>query len=217
MDQIPKSLVVIGAFILAIVGIMLAHPQYSACQTQIEIFRKNMRGELFPNPMKRLALPGKIKSGISACQAGNSPGSCLELFEALKKLNRQMRNFPESCQADLGQIPEVKGALEASMALMAQIAWGEQPPESPEGRMRWFEAGDLANFCEARNAYIRLYGKETYEAYQKAVTAQLPGEPAQFVDGKCVNCDFRKKAKDMFPTEEIWKRSLFSIACSKYF
>lgn len=216
LDQIPKPLIVAGAFILGIAFLYFSNPPYTKCQTQIEILSKNLEGEIFSKQGKRLLFSPMLNRYMELCKLGNSPGGCFEMMAASRKFMREVRNFDQECYTDLSSVSEVKRAISAVMTLMVQVAWGESPPPGPEKRFRWFEAADLAVFCELRESYRNIYGEEEYENYQKQVYSTLPGEEPLFQEGKCVNCEFRKGALKVLPPTELWKRSLFSTPCNAY-
>lgn len=158
----------------------------------------------------------RLNREIEICKTGNSPGGCYELFKTLRKVTRELSNFPPECSEDLTAIGEVQRSIREGIALMAQIAWGESPPDSPEVRFRWFEPADLALFCQLRDTYVRIYGKEEYDQFRMNIVGRLPGEAPAFSEGKCVNCEFRKRATQVMSAEEVWKRSVFSTPCHVY-
>lgn len=217
MANIPKPIIVFVVFFVAIAAIVLfIRPPYTICDTQIEILQKNMDGEIFSKQGKKLLFSPKLNAHITTCKMGNGPGGCFELFRMLKKLNREMRNFPAECSEQLTDVGQVQGALQAGMALMTQLAWGEQPPANVESRNRWFEPADLALFCELRDTYVRIYGVEKFEEFRAGVSGGLPGEAPMFSEGQCVNCEFRKPVSKVMPPDEILKRSLFGTNCQAY-
>lgn len=216
MDQIPKPLIVAGAFILGIAFLYFSNPPYTKCQTQIEILQKNLEGEIFSKQGKRLLFSPMLARYMELCKQGNSPGGCFEMFAAARKFMREVRNFDEECYTDLASVAEVKGAISAVMTLMTQVAWGESPPPGPEKRFGWFEPADLALYCDLRDSYRKIYGEEEYTLYQQFVYSKLPGEEPLFQEGKCMNCEYRKGAIKVLPATEIWKRSLLSTPCNAY-
>lgn len=216
LEQIPKPILVLGAFLIGIGFLYVSNPPYTKCQTQIEILNKNLEGEVFAKQGKRLLFSPKLTRKIELCKNGNSPGACFEMFGSARKFMREVRNFDQECYEDLGSVGEIKNAMVQTMTLMAQVAWGEQPPDGPDKRFNWFEPTDLVLFCDLRDSYRRIYGEESFIELQNFAYSKLPGEPPQFQDGKCVNCEFRKPATKVFPPKEIWRRSLFSTQCSAY-
>lgn len=215
LNSIPKPLLVTVICALGVAFILMAEPQYTACTAQLEIFQKNMKADLFSRQGQVMGFSPRLAQQLSACKQGNGPGGCFELFRTSRKLIRELENFPDKCNADLAAIAEVRRGLESPMLLMAQVAWGEQPPEGPENRFRWFESPDLALYCQLRAAHIRLYGEEEFLLFQTNAGLALPGEAAEFKDGVCTNCKTRKSASAVLSPTEIWKRSIFSAACSQ--
>lgn len=215
LNQIPKPLIVLVAFIAGIAFIMYSNPQYTACQAQTEIMQKSIEREIYGVRGQAVGFSPKVSSQVSSCKQGNGPGGCFELFQTLRKVMREVKQFDESCNADLAGIAELRGAIEGPMGLMVQVAWGDQPPESSEKRFGWFEASDVALFCQLRATYLRLYGEEEFMNFQMKVSGSLPGEAPQFEKGLCTNCEFRKGAMAVMTPPEIVKLSLFSAPCNR--
>lgn len=215
LNSIPKPLLIAVAIIVGVVVIVGINPQYTKCHAQTEIFEKNLRQDLYGRQGQQMGFSPKLSGQISSCKQGNGPGGCFELFATLRKVLRELNKFPESCHEELAGKAEIRGAIETPMGLMVQVAWGEQPPEGPEQRYRWFEAADVALFCNLRETYIRLWGEEMFMAFRAGVQSTLPGEAPTFEKGLCTNCEFRKKASQLLTPDEIWKRSLFSSPCSR--
>lgn len=203
------------ALIAGIAAIIATNPQYTACQAQTEIFQKSVTQEIYGRRGQRMGFSPKVAGQISSCKQGNGPGGCFELFRTLRKVMRELRQFDESCNADLAAIGEVRAAIQSPMGLMVQVAWGEQPPESTEKRYGWFEASDVALFCQLRESYLRLYGEEEFTNFRMQVMSTLPGEAPTFENGVCSNCEYRKKAPAVMSPEEIHKLSLFAAPCSR--
>lgn len=215
LNQIPKPFLVVVALIAGIAGILAINPQYTACQAQTEIMRKELQQSIFGRRGQVMSFSPKVAGQISTCKQGNGPGGCFELFQTLRKVMREVRRFPESCNSDLAEISEIRGTIEGTMGLLVQVAWGDQPPENVEKRYGWFETGDVALFCQLRETYLRLYGEETLQNYQMAVVSTLPGEAPTFENGLCTNCETRKKAPAVMSLAEIYKLTLFSAPCSR--
>lgn len=216
MQNIPKPIIVFVVFFVAIAAIILSNPPYTRCNTQMEILRKNLSGDIFSAQGKQMMFSPRLNREIQTCKTGNGPGGCYELFQTLRRMNRELGNFPPECSQDLTEVGEVQRAMQEGMSLMAKIAWGESPPTSVESRFRWFEPADLALFCNLRDNYVRIFSKEQYDQFRLSIVSRLPGEPPTFSEGKCVNCEFRKMAPQVMSQDDIWQHSLFSAPCQLY-
>lgn len=215
LNEIPKPFLIVAVLVAGIAIILAVNPQYTACQAQTEILQKSVRQEIYGRRGQVMGFSPKVAGQISSCKQGNGPGGCFELFRTLRKVLREVRQFDDSCNADLAGIGEVRAAIEGPMALMVQVAWGEQPPENPEKRFGWFEAADVALFCQLRATYLRLYGEEEFRNFQTGVSANLPGEAPVFENGVCTNCQYRKKAGAVMTPNEALRLSLFSAPCNR--
>lgn len=194
---------------------ILADPPYTKCNTQIEVLQKSLQSDIFSRQGKRLVFSPRLSGQITTCKEGNGPGGCFELFATLRRLIRELSSFPPECHESLAEIGQVQGAIMEGIRLMVFLAWGESPP-APEARARWLEPADLALFCELRDGFVRIFGPEAYDEFRTSITAGLPGEPAIFSDGQCINCEFRKRASQVLSPDEVWKRTLFSVPCQQY-
>lgn len=214
----PRPLVVAVIFILGIAAFFVFNPPRRLCQSQVEMFQQLQKGKVFPGQGKVLARSPKVIQEIETCKLGNSPGACFELFSTLRKLTRDLRGLPNECSEDLQELGTVRASLQEGMTLLAQISWGEAPPDKGVGGVRqgWLEASDIALFCGLKDAFVRIYGKEAFDQFRLSVYSKLPGEEAVFEEGVCKNCEYRKMAPAVLSIEEMWGRSLFSVRCELY-
>lgn len=216
LDRIPRPILVFGALTLGVALLFLLREPHTVCMSQLEILKEAQAGGIFPRQTEKSRQPAMFPRLVDNCKIGNSPGACYELFSLLKKLVRDLNGSPQECLAPFGEIKEVKQAITQGAQLIVQLAWGEKPPEPGLGRLGWLEAPDLALFCQLKTTFFRLYGSEEWESFRLATPAKLPGE-AQIIDGGvCVNCNYLKKASEVFSPEEVWVRSLFSLRCDQY-
>jgi hypothetical protein len=216
LESLPRPLLLFILGFAAISYFVLIDPPYTKCNSQLEIFNKNMTGELFAKQGKVMMMSPRSQKYAEACRVGNSAGACFQLLGLGRLLLREINSFDATCSENLAAVEEIKSALGMIIGMMTKIAWGESPPTGPESRYRWFEAPDVNLYCNLRETYLRLYGEEELQGLRNSVFAGLPGQAPEFADGKCVNCEFRKAAPAVMSSEEIWKRSMFSAACSAY-
>lgn len=216
LDQIPRPLLVFGALLLGVGLFFIIQEPHSVCMSQQEVFTQAQAGQIFPKVTEKSQRSAIFPRVVENCKIGNSPGACYELFTLVRKLMRDLNASPQECLVPFGEIPEVKGAIQQSALLMVQLAWGEAPPEQGMSRLGWFEPPDLALFCQMKATYLRLYGEESWDEFRTVAAQRLPGEAQVIEKGTCLNCDYLKKASDVFSAEEIWVRSLFSLRCDQY-
>ncbi len=217
MNQgIPRPLLIVLVLLGGIGFFFLAQPPHSICNSQLEVLKETQKGAIFPSLNKNIQKPALYSRLVDNCKMGNSPGACYELFSVLKKLIRDLNGTQVECLQPFGEVEEVKKALREGLRLMVQLAWGDKPPEKGMEKFGWFEASDIALFCNLKELFVKIYGSEEWESYRSSTYAKLPGEAQIINDGVCENCDKIKKAADVMPAEEVWVRSLFSVRCEQY-
>lgn len=201
MDQffasLPKTVLALGAIIVGFLLIVLNDPPHTVCDTQLEIFKESQKIFLFERSNKGIKTPPEIKEKFAICQRENSPGGCFELFEKLKKLHVDLRNIPAECSEAVGSLGEVRKWLFSSLELMAQIAWGSKAPSSYTQRHSWYDASDVALFCDLKAQAVKIYGNATFEKFRESVIQTFPGASGM--------------ARD-----QVWQRTIFATQCDNY-
>jgi hypothetical protein len=61
----------------------------------------------------------------------------------------------------------------------------------------WFDASDVALFCDLKNSAIRMYGNEEFTAWREARMAEFP-------------------SADRLTRKDVWEKSIFSTSCDSY-
>ena len=215
-NSLPKPVLVLLVLVAAIIFFMVANPPHTVCDTQVEALQETLAGVVFPKKEKKNVLPPNLSRPKEVCQLGNSPGSCYEYFSLLRKIAGEVGKSSAECTATLYEVPEVQGALNNGIELMARLAWGNQPPEPGFARFGWLQEGDLAIFCRLRGIYIRAFGEEAWSEKRKAVFAKLPGEaPPAGSDPNSIIIE-QKKATAVMTEQDIWNLSIFSVRCENY-
>jgi len=211
-----NSIVVFSVLIGGILLFIFAQRPHSVCDSQIEIFMDAQKGGIYPQQIKNVKRPAFFGRYEEACKSGNSPGACYELFGLLRRLIRDLDAAPVQCLPEMATVSQLGGVLGESLDLMTQLAWGGQPPAPGQQRLGWLETSDLSLFCSLKRKYTQIFGEDEFQSLRGRVLSKLPGEPVQFKDGVCSNCDSRKTANEILSPDEIWVRSLFSVRCELY-
>lgn len=216
LDNFPRPLLVVIVLALGVAAFFYIQKPITACDLQVDIFKESQAGHLYPRKVKNVSRAPSYFRLNQTCKEGNSPGACYEYFALLRRAMRDLNGAPTECLPQLGELREVRSVMNEGPRLMAQMAWGDEPPARGAARFGWFEAADLALFCQVRDFYYRMYGQDTWEKMRMSTYPLLPGEKAIFENGKCLNCDYRKKASEVFTPEDLWALSVFSLRCESY-
>lgn len=216
IEQLPRWLVVSVVLIGASFLIIFINPPHTACDAQIEVVKERLKGRLFPGKGVKTPLPPAYIAQMETCKFSNSPGGCYELFFTMRLVARELLNLDFTCNEAMGSIGEVRSSITSVIQLLAEIAWGEQPPNPGEMGRAWLEPTDLGLYCHLKDLYVRYNGPESFESFMDNVLKGLPGEAPVFEAGACVNCEFRKKALDVMSREEVWAKSIFAVRCDSY-
>ncbi|MCB0407011.1 MAG: hypothetical protein KDD34_02340, partial [Bdellovibrionales bacterium] len=167
------------------------------CDAQMEVFKKGQQGFLYTHPEnKSEKTPQQIKL-INMCKISNSPGGCFEYFMKMKKLLVDVRAVPDECLDTLSGVTAYKKALWDTVLLLAQLAWGEKPPETYYEKFNWLTPADLSLFCDLKRTLQLSYGTSAWNSFQEEIMRNYPGASA--LDRK-----------------SIWEKSILSVNCSQY-
>lgn len=198
--QFSKTTIAFVAIALGIVGIIAMNPPHTVCDTQEKLFKKSQLGNIFPKPSKngKLMMKPLVFNRVEDCKMSNSPGGCFEAFASFERLLEGLRHVPTECEERVGKIPQVNQVLLGGLKLMADLAWGDEPPGEGADRYGFLSSAELYLFCQMQTSALKLYGKEAFHKFRNSVMAQHKG-----AKGLEVN--------------DIWNRSIFSTRCSTFY
>jgi hypothetical protein len=216
MSKIPQNLLVAVVFVVGISLFFVVQRPYSVCDAQKQTFMDAQKGKLFSYEVKGQKKSAQLGKLLESCKLGASPGACYELFSTLKSVVRDLGAAPTNCFADFSDLAPLQKALTETLELLAIFAWGQQPPGQGPDKYGWLEASDIHLFCNLKKFYLQIYGSESYESLIASTQKKFPGEAIAVVDGRCLNCENRKTATQVFSKEEIWVRSLYSVRCDQF-
>jgi len=194
--SLPKWFLVFGALTLGILVMFVVQPPATVCDAQVEQFKETQVPHLFLLKKKKYDTTIKWESHIEMCKQGNSPGACLELFNGMRKLLRDLNAVSNQCLQDVGGLVPVKKSIWETMTLMLKIAWGEKPPASQYEKMAWFDLSHMEIFCKLQKKSVEIYSKEQWDSYREKTMAELPGFAQIGRNG-------------------VWPLSLFSFSCDQ--
>lgn len=210
------------AFVAILLGVLFFYnfePPRHECQQRIDNFKAKHQSDLYFVTFKKGALPPRLKGSLKNCREGNNSGACFDFIDIMNKLTKSLDEFDFSCRESLSQEEPIRSSLLTGAQLLIEIAWGEFPPETKNswGEGTWLEYSDYSTFCRIKRNYIEYFGQESFMKEEKSrFLNSLPGEPPQWVEDKCLNCENRKKAIETIGWNETKKRSLLSLNCSRF-
>lgn len=227
IEKIPRSALVIGVLVLGLAFIVYQNPLQDGCGVEVKNFTREVRGVLigFKTKSNKTQLP-QIDAMKSLCREGNSAGACENYYQGLKKITTGLKIVNEQCLPKLvEEYPQLTRAVAQGLVTMALNAWGGKPPSGVQERLGWLTEADVFIFCRLRNAYPLLTSEEDYQKLRLVAYAEYPDawpdsisldkrsevpRPRALKDPKDPN------SKGSLSTEEIYKRSLFSLRCDLY-
>ncbi|MBX9766003.1 MAG: hypothetical protein K2X47_01920 [Bdellovibrionales bacterium] len=194
LESLPKPILVGGILIIGLILIYAFNPPHSVCHSQMEIFKKNLTPWVFND--RKLVETSKLTKSINTCKAGNTPGSCLEMFDYVRRTLTELESMPLDCHPEVGTLPEVKRAVTTVLSLLIEIAWGTKPPADEFERQAWFDTAHLSTICDLTRFQKSLYGEEEWLAYVDTRIQSLP-EAATL------------------PRDQAWAKMILSVPCRR--
>lgn len=224
--QIPKTLLIFLMMCLGLGLIMYSNPLADGCEVDIKKFSREVRGVLrgFQNAKERTQF-ALIESQKQICRDGNTPGSCENYFNSLKKITVATSKVRNECYPKLiadysNLIPEARSGVKT----LALIAWGMQPPKESSQRLGWLSQAEVYTFCRLKRVLQDQLSDEEYRDYRYSIYEEFPQEyPADIDPEKRLLMDRPKALRSVENPEgqlsepEIFERSLFSIRCDMYY
>ena len=196
--SIPKPLFALIVIIVGFVVIVLNDPPRTVCDAQLDALNDTQREFLYSRSgAGRTTKAPLVVELYDLCESNNSPGGCFELFQRLKKLELDLANVSVNCADELEKDSQIKGWLLKNLKLMVRIGWGDQPPAPNGKRPSWFDASDLALFCDMKKTALRLLQEEKFDEWRDGVVTALPGA-------------------DHLEIDQARGRSLFATPCEFY-
>lgn len=201
MDEIIKALPQwLLVFIILCVGVLifyLAMPPHTACDSQLDVFKKSQTPFLFLDEKKSYVSTVGFTKSVETCKKGNGHGSCRELFDGLSRIMLDLKVVPDKCLQQIAEVDQIKGAVWVSLDLFTRIAWGETAPASSFERTNWFDSSHLRTYCALKRLSTDLYGEESWSPFVQSTLQKLP----QY---------------NQLTPQEAWPRTLLSLNCDSY-
>lgn len=198
LATLSRGTIALVAISAGIIFIILADPPHSLCHTQIDFFKNQQKGFLFPDAKDPQAKrQASFANLMEYCKRGNGPGACYELFAKLRIMVVDVATIPSECRSAANSLSELQQALWGPMEFMARTAWGSTPPSTALEKLGWLDVADVNLHCALKDQILRLFGQEDWDAFRERLFRELPG------------------AKDL-PRKVAWEKLLLSEDCRRY-
>jgi hypothetical protein len=194
IQQLPKGVLVFLVLLGGLILIMIAQPPHSVCEPQLEIFKGNQVGFLYPDPKKTYVKTSGFRKALDFCKQGNNAGSCHEFVDGLRKMIEVALSAPKDCLPEISELGEVSGATWQGLELLVRAAWGSAAPRSALERQGWLDSSDMAVFCDLKKFAISNYGQSQWTAFVDSKLQQLPGS-------------------SLMSRPDAWQRTIMSDQC----
>lgn len=198
INSLPKPVIGLIVVIVGFIFIVINDPPKTICETQLQSFRHLqgtfIYGQSIDGSSKRPPLAQELHD---LCLQENGTGGCFEYIQQLKRFTNDLKSLPRECSAVAASEQQIPYWLLKSLKLMAQIAWGERAPASYSRRHAWFDAADIAVFCDLRETAVRILGPDSFNKWRDDLIATLP-------EGASLS------------KEDAYRRSIFSTPCDAF-
>ena len=101
ISQLPRALVVILGLITGLLVILALNPPFSVCDAQLQSLKERHTPFFVKDSSKKYMLTTGYEKALSTCRSVNSPGGCLELFEGVKALIKDLEVSSRECFGEL--------------------------------------------------------------------------------------------------------------------
>jgi len=204
---------------IAALSFFLFQPPRNECEIEINSFKVATEDAIYFQKGKSQKFSPRLKGAIENCRLVNNAGACLDAFDMLQRVSQKAYLVSEPCYPFLAEEASLKGVLESGISLLAQLGWGEFPPETGSvlGQDSWLEMSDLALFCQLKSTFIKIFGNENWQSLKYSIVKKLPGEKAVFNEkAECLNCENIKSALEVFGAKDAAKKSLLNLNCDRF-
>lgn len=192
--SLPKAVLVFLALFVSLMVLLVVQPPHTACQSQLEVFRQGQTGFLYLDKKLKYKTKTGYERAVELCKYGNSPGGCLDFFNGLKRVQRDLEFVPSECASQVLDVDSVRKTLWDSAELIVQLAWGSRAPASYFERVGWYDSYHLAVFCDLKRLLINRYGQQRWTSF---IDTQLKSLPQA----------------STLSRNESWQRSVLSFPC----
>ncbi|OFZ17755.1 MAG: hypothetical protein A2Z20_02660 [Bdellovibrionales bacterium RBG_16_40_8] len=195
---LSKTMLVTIVLTAGVLFIVLSDPPRTVCDSQIELFSEKTKGFLTITKMKYIErTKSRFNMLMDTCKTTNTVGGCYELFYSLKQMLKDVGTVSPACYSKLSGNSGFSEAIWKSLELMAQLAWGDKPPQATGLKVGWFDHADLNLMCELKSVAINIFTQSKWDSFVDGFFKSLPGVTE-------------------LSREDAWQRMLFSVSCTGY-
>jgi hypothetical protein len=191
LESIPRPILIVGGLVIGLIYIVVfLQPPRTVCDSQFDVIHANLTPTVYFDPAKPYNRKGNIFVALKECRGTNSPGGCLDLFDALRRILKETEHSSNDCSLTLAKDETLLAAFNGARDLIVDIAWGTQPPQ-PAVKNNWLDLENVDVFCRTVHVMRTIYGKDDWVGYVDIKLSSLPGSST-------------------FARGEAWKRTIMS-------
>lgn len=192
----------------------LSDPPHSICSTQIESYKKSLKGKIYAYKDQKNIVPPKIKRAVDDCRQGKSSGSCIDYFDLINTMMINQNQVEGQCLQELFSEKDVQDTLKKFFTIASLLAWGDEVPK--ESKTNWFSDSNTLVFCKVKKAFEEQLSKEDYEALVGSILASFPFEKLSFDYSETSEEYQKNKAILKMDKAEVFNKSILSLRCERY-
>lgn len=207
---LPFAVILIGTLFF-----FFNDPPHSICTTQIESYRKSLRGKIYGYRDQKNIVPPKIKRAVEVCREGKSSGSCIDYFELINAMMLNQNQVENQCLPELYAEKDILDNLKKFFVISSVLAWGEETPK--ESKTNWFSESNILVFCKVKRSLEEQLPKEEYDSLIESILNQFPYEKLSFEFSETSEEYQKNKAVLKLERQEVFSKSILSLRCERYF
>lgn len=189
-------------------------PPHSICSTQIESYKKSLRGKIYGYMAQKNVIPAKIKKAVEACREGKSSGSCIDYFDLINAMMVNLNQIETTCLGELFLEKDILDTLKKFFLISSVLAWGDEVPK--ESKTNWFSDSNILVYCKVKKSLEENMPKEEYDSLVGSILGTFPFERLSF-DFAEDSEEFQKnKAILKLERTEVLNKSILSLRCERY-
>lgn len=204
-------------FIIIFAGTILFYfydPPHSICSTQIESYKKSLKGKIYGYKDQKNIIPAKIKKAVEVCRDGKSIGSCIEYFELINAMMVNLNQVELECMEELFSTQDILDTLKRFYVITSVLAWGDEMPK--ETKTNWFSESNILVYCKVKKNLEQYLPKEDFDALTDGILNTFPYERLSFEFTEDTEEYQKNKAMLKLERNEVFNKSIMSLRCERY-
>ncbi len=204
-------------FIVILVGTVFFFfndPPHSICTTQIESYKKSLKGKIYAYKDQKNIIPPKIKRAVEDCRQGKSSGSCIEYFDLVNTMMVSQNQVELKCMPELYAEKDIQDTIKKFFIISSVLAWGDEVPK--DSKTNWFSDSNVLVYCKVKRALEEQLPKEEYDSLVDSVLASFPFAKLSFDYTESSEEYQKNKAILKMEKTEVFNKSILSLRCERY-